>query len=89
MFRYLLSFFLFSGGGHIDQNGIFDYNVKKKKKKKITDKRKKKKKRKKKRNEFRPKSNCESTESNIHLRNKFDFWNVHGIMNTSGLLQSK
>ena len=34
MFRYLLSFFLFSGGGHIDQNGIFDYNVKKKKKKK-------------------------------------------------------
>ena len=84
MFRYLLSFFLFSGGGHIDQNGIFDYNVKKKKKKKkITDKKKKKK------NEFRPKSNCESTESNIHLRNKFDFWNVHGIMNTSGLLQSK
>ena len=34
MFRYLLSFFLFSGGGHIDQNGIFDYNVKKRKKKK-------------------------------------------------------
>ena len=34
MFRYLLSIFLFSGGGHIDQNGIFDYNVKKKKKKK-------------------------------------------------------
>ena len=34
MFRYLLSFFLFSGGGYIDQNGIFDYNVKKKKKKK-------------------------------------------------------
>ena len=33
MFRYLLSFFLFSGG-HIDQNGIFDYNVKKNKKKK-------------------------------------------------------
>ena len=33
MLRYLLSFFLFSGGGHIDQNGIFDYNVKKKKKK--------------------------------------------------------
>ena len=25
----------------------------------------------------------------IHLRNKFNFWNVHGIMNTSGLLQSK
>ena len=28
MFRYLLSFFLFSGGGHIDQTGISDYNVK-------------------------------------------------------------
>ena len=25
----------------------------------------------------------------IHLRNEFDFWKVHGIMNTSGLLQSK
>ena len=24
----------------------------------------------------------------LHLRNKFDFWNVHGNMNTSGLLQS-
>ena len=24
-----------------------------------------------------------------HLRNEFDFWNVHGIMNNSGLLQSK
>ena len=23
------------------------------------------------------------------LRKEFDFWNVHGIMNTSGLLQSK
>ena len=23
------------------------------------------------------------------LRNEFDFWNVHGIMNTSGLLQSE
>ena len=23
----------------------------------------------------------------MHLRNKFDFWNVHGIINTSGLLQ--
>ena len=23
------------------------------------------------------------------LRNEFDFWKVHGIMNTSGLLQSK
>ena len=24
-----------------------------------------------------------------HLRNEFNFWDVHGIMNTSGLLQSK
>ena len=24
-----------------------------------------------------------------YLRNEFNFWNVHGIMNTSGLLQSK
>ena len=24
-----------------------------------------------------------------HLRNEFNFWNVHGIMNTLGLLQSK
>ena len=24
-----------------------------------------------------------------HLRNEFDFWKVHGIMNTSDLLQSK
>ena len=24
----------------------------------------------------------------MHLRNEFDFWKVHGIMNTSGLLQS-
>ena len=23
------------------------------------------------------------------LRNELNFWNVHGIMNTSGLLQSK
>ena len=23
-----------------------------------------------------------------HLRNEFDFWNVHGIMNTLDLLQS-
>ena len=23
----------------------------------------------------------------IHLRNEFDFWNVHGIMNIWGLLQ--
>ena len=25
----------------------------------------------------------------VYLRNEFNFWNVHGIMNTSGLLQSK
>ena len=25
----------------------------------------------------------------IHLRNEFDFWSVHGIMNTSGLLEIK
>ena len=24
-----------------------------------------------------------------YLRNEFDFWNVYGIMNTPGLLQSK
>ena len=24
-----------------------------------------------------------------NISNKFNFWNVHGIMNTSGLLQSK
>ena len=25
----------------------------------------------------------------VHLRNEFNFWNIHGIMNTSDLLQSK
>ena len=25
----------------------------------------------------------------IHLRNEFKFWKVHGIMNSSGLVQSK
>ena len=25
----------------------------------------------------------------FHLANEFDFWNVHGIMNTLGLLQNK
>ena len=25
----------------------------------------------------------------VHLINEFNFWNVHGIMNTSGLMQSK
>ena len=32
---------------------------------------------------------CDMTFDMLHLRNEFDFWNVHGIMNTSGLLQSK
>ena len=41
-----------------------------------------------------PKTNqsCADTQPDlgISLRNiKFDFWNVHGIMTTSGLLQSK
>ena len=26
---------------------------------------------------------------NVVLRNEFNFWNVHGIMNSSGLVQSK
>ena len=30
-----------------------------------------------------------SCNENSHLRNEFNFWSVHGIMNTSGLLQSK
>ena len=25
---------------------------------------------------------------NVNITNKFKFWDVHGIMNTSGLLQS-
>ena len=25
----------------------------------------------------------------VHVRNDFEFWNIHGIMNTFGLLQSK
>ena len=25
----------------------------------------------------------------VHVRNEFNFWNVHGIMNTLGLVQSK
>ena len=29
-----------------------------------------------------------SNISNANISNKFNFWNVHGIMNTSGLLQS-
>ena len=27
--------------------------------------------------------------THLHLRNEIDFWKVRGIMNTSGLLQSK
>ena len=30
-----------------------------------------------------------SNLSLFFLRNEFDFWSVHGTMNTSGLLQSK
>ena len=32
---------------------------------------------------------CHHSAALVHLRNKFNFWNVHGIMNTSGLLQSR
>ena len=28
------------------------------------------------------------SKTSIHLRNEFNFWNVHGIMNTSGLRAS-
>ena len=28
-------------------------------------------------------------ETYTYLRNEFNFWDVHGIMNTEGLLQSK
>ena len=31
---------------------------------------------------------CYSFGKRIYLRNEFNFWNVHGIINTSGLLQS-
>ena len=27
--------------------------------------------------------------THVSFKNEFNFWNVHGIMNTSGLLQSK
>ena len=27
-------------------------------------------------------------DAGLHLRNEFNFWYVHGIMNTPGLLQS-
>ena len=33
-------------------------------------------------------TSCQALKD-IHLRNEFDFWKVHGNMNTSGLLQSK
>ena len=33
--------------------------------------------------------NLNHTVHSIYLRNEFDFWNVHGIMNTLGLMQSK
>ena len=33
--------------------------------------------------------NHQSCSLKIGLRNKFESWNVHGIMNTSDLLQSK
>ena len=29
-----------------------------------------------------------SNAKKVNLRNEFNFWNVHGIMNTSGLLLS-
>ena len=33
---------------------------------------------------------CHELVSNtVYFRNEFNFWNVHGIMNTSGLLQNK
>ena len=31
----------------------------------------------------------ESNQTNKQIRNEYNFWNVHGSMNTSGLLQSK
>ena len=30
-----------------------------------------------------------TSSGSVHLRNEFNFSNVHGIMNTSGLVQSK
>ena len=32
---------------------------------------------------------CWKSHATAHLRNEFNFWNVHGIMNVSGLLQRK
>ena len=34
-------------------------------------------------------SHCHLDKLSSHLRNEFNFWNVHGIINTSGLVQSK
>ena len=34
-------------------------------------------------------SACNIKQVFKYLRNELDFWNVHGIMNTSGLLQSR
>ena len=34
-------------------------------------------------------SNWSNSSIHKYLRNEFNFWNVHGIMNTWGLLQSK
>ena len=31
----------------------------------------------------------EPVSNTVYLRNEFDFWSVHGIMNASGLLQNK
>ena len=33
-------------------------------------------------------STAENSHMRLYLRNEFNFWNAHGIMNTSGLLQS-
>ena len=35
-----------------------------------------------------PKLICGNDRKCVQLRDEFDFWKVHGIMNTSGLLQS-
>ena len=33
-------------------------------------------------------SSCGGSYKRVYLRNEFDVWKVHGIMNTSGLLQN-
>ena len=40
-------------------------------------------------NEIRDSKFSAAQTSYDYLRNELDFWKVHGIMNTSGLLQSK